>query len=253
MNYSQFISMTNHINSVNPTTSKVNGEAPIKPSNHIPRDLRPDTSNIPELETIKLQFESLAKAQKVQTPAVKVEDKTQVARQSFQEVQKAVEKKSVAAEKAIAVETPVTAQKNVTKSASHFSQQVEMKRKDPSLAVQDNETFYLDTQNLNNIKYNKDSDEALLQVAQQFEALFIQEMFKRMRSATQVLGDKDNPLSRNSESMFQDMLDNQMAVSLSKGTISKGAMSKGTDGRGSSFGLADMLYQQLSSNLAMKK
>lgn len=97
----------------------------------------------------------------------------------------------------------------------------------------DEQDFYLDFNALNSLKYEKDSDKALMQVAEKFEALFVQEMFKRMRSATEALGNKDNPLSNNSNSMFQTMLDTQLATSMTKQT---------------SFGLAEMLYQQLSNN-----
>ncbi|TVO34953.1 flagellar protein [Vibrio algivorus] len=103
----------------------------------------------------------------------------------------------------------------------------------PSLNNDDQKDFYLDFNALNTLKYEKDSDKALIQVAEKFEALFVQEMFKRMRSATEALGNKDNPLSNNSNSMFQTMLDTQLATSMTKQT---------------SFGLAEMLYQQLSNN-----
>lgn len=105
--------------------------------------------------------------------------------------------------------------------------------KEPALNRDEKKDFYLDFNALNTLKYEKDSDKALMQVAEKFEALFVQEMFKRMRSATEALGNKDNPLSNNSNSMFQTMLDTQLATSMTKQT---------------SFGLAEMLYQQLSNN-----
>ncbi len=98
-----------------------------------------------------------------------------------------------------------------------------------------NPDFYLDFQSLNSLKYHQDSDAALMQVAKKFEALFVQEMMKRMRSATEALGDDDNPLSNNSSSMFQSLFDNQLAVSATNST---------------SFGLAELLYQQLSTQNA---
>lgn len=99
-----------------------------------------------------------------------------------------------------------------------------------SVAGQNN-AFYLDPQALASIKYDADQDAALREVSRQFEALFVQELFKRMRSATEALGDEENPLSNNSNSMFQSMLDNQLAMSVTQQR---------------SFGLAEMLYQQLS-------
>ncbi len=95
------------------------------------------------------------------------------------------------------------------------------------------ESFYLDTQSLEKLKFDSNSDAALREVSRQFEALFVQEMLKRMRSATEALGDDDNPLSNNSNGMFQEMLDKQLAVNMTKTN---------------SFGLAEMLYQQLSGN-----
>ncbi len=95
--------------------------------------------------------------------------------------------------------------------------------------------FYLDTQSINAIKYQRDSAAALHQVAEQFEALFVQQMLKTMRTATEQLGSDDNPLSNNSNSMWQSMLDNQLASSVSQQ---------------SSFGLAELLYQQLSGQSA---
>ncbi|WP_260677902.1 rod-binding protein [Vibrio furnissii] len=94
-----------------------------------------------------------------------------------------------------------------------------------------NNAFYLDPQALASIKYDADQDAALREVSRQFEALFVQELFKRMRSATEALGDEENPLSNNANSMFQSMLDNQLAMSVTQQR---------------SFGLAEMLYQQLS-------
>lgn len=94
-----------------------------------------------------------------------------------------------------------------------------------------NQAIYLDSQALEHIKYDADQDAALREVSRQFEALFVQELLKRMRSATEALGNEDNPLSNNSNSMFQSMLDNQLAMSVTQQ---------------SSFGLADLLYQQLS-------
>lgn len=83
-----------------------------------------------------------------------------------------------------------------------------------SVAGQNN-AFYLDPQALASIKYDADQDAALREVSRQFEAL----------------GDEENPLSNNSNSMFQSMLDNQLAMSVTQQR---------------SFGLAEMLYQQLS-------
>ncbi|MGR5167213.1 rod-binding protein [Vibrio astriarenae] len=92
--------------------------------------------------------------------------------------------------------------------------------------------FYLDNQSINRLKYDQGAD-SLMQVAHQFEALFVQQMLKNMRATTQVLGDEDNPLSMHSADMFQDMLDGQLAHTISQT---------------SNFGIADVLYRQLSNN-----
>lgn len=91
--------------------------------------------------------------------------------------------------------------------------------------------FLYSNQDLNDLKYSKDEDAALRQVSAQFEAVFVQQMLKGMRSATQAMADEDNPMSQSKDNMFQDMLDNQLATSIT-----------GKSG----FGLADSLYAQLS-------
>lgn len=91
--------------------------------------------------------------------------------------------------------------------------------------------FLYGNSQLEELKYSIEKDKALRQVSAQFEALLIQQMLKGMRSATHAMSDQDNPLSHSKDSMFQDMMDNQLATSLS---------------RNSRFGLADSLYAQLS-------
>lgn len=79
------------------------------------------------------------------------------------------------------------------------------------------------------------NDPAVLRdVASQFEALFVQQMLKSMRDAS--LGD---PLLGNSDQldMYQEMMDQQLAVEMSSG--------KG-------IGLADMLVRQLGGDAAAK-
>ncbi len=89
----------------------------------------------------------------------------------------------------------------------------------------------LDSQSLQEIKLIDDQDLALRQVAEQFEAIFVQQMLKQMRSASAVMADKDNPLTSQSDSVYQDMLDSQLALNMSQ-----------TSG----MGIADMLVKQLS-------
>ncbi|MCC5880376.1 MAG: flagellar assembly peptidoglycan hydrolase FlgJ [Idiomarina sp.] len=74
-------------------------------------------------------------------------------------------------------------------------------------------------------------ESALRAAAQQFEALFMNQLMKSMRQANKVFEDEENPLSSRDVEFFQDMHDNQMTSELS---------SQG------SLGLADLMVQQLS-------
>ena len=92
--------------------------------------------------------------------------------------------------------------------------------------------FYLDTKDMDSLKYSGDKEASLRKASAQFEALFVQQMIKGMRTATAAISDEDNPLSHiKKDDPFQDMLDNKMAISM-------------TNNGG--IGLADMLYKQLS-------
>src|SRR5690625_7145913 len=71
--------------------------------------------------------------------------------------------------------------------------------------------------------------EALREVARQFEAMFVQQMLKNMRSANEVFG-KDNFLNSSETEFHQQMFDQQLSLEL-------------TAGRG--LGLADALYQHM--------
>jgi flagellar protein FlgJ len=70
-------------------------------------------------------------------------------------------------------------------------------------------------------------------VAQEFESLFLGEMLKSMRSATEALG-KDNPMNTAEAKQYQEMYDQQLAVSMSR--------------EGGGIGLADVLMRQMSKN-----
>ena len=70
-------------------------------------------------------------------------------------------------------------------------------------------------------------------VAQEFESLFLGEMLKSMRSATEALG-QDNPLNTPAAKQYQEMYDQQLAVSMSR--------------EGGGIGLADVLMRQMSKN-----
>lgn len=78
---------------------------------------------------------------------------------------------------------------------------------------------------------NRDSAENVKKVAQEFESLFLSQMMKSMRSANEVLADKDSPFSSQTSKQYQDMHDQQLAMNLSKG---------------GGIGLAGVLERQLS-------
>ena len=92
---------------------------------------------------------------------------------------------------------------------------------------------YSDLNRLNQLKVGKDrdSEENVRKVAQEFESLFMNEMLKSMRSATEVMS-QDNPFNSQASKQYQDMHDQQLSVTLSK--------------EGGGIGLADVLVRQLA-------
>ena len=94
---------------------------------------------------------------------------------------------------------------------------------------------YSDLNRLNQLKVgaDKNSDGNMRKVAQEFESLFLNEMLKSMRSATDALG-KDNPLNTPAAKQYQEMYDQQLAVSMSR--------------EGGGIGLADVLMRQMQKN-----
>lgn len=94
---------------------------------------------------------------------------------------------------------------------------------------------YTDLNRLNQLKVGKDrdSEENTRKVAQEFESLFLSQMFKAMRQANDVLAD-DNFMNSETSKHYRDMHDQQMAVTLPK--------------QGAGIGLADVLMRQLSKD-----
>lgn len=78
---------------------------------------------------------------------------------------------------------------------------------------------------------DRDGEENVRKVAQEFESLFVNEMLKSMRAATDVLA-KDNPMNSQAAKQWQDMYDQQLSVSMSK--------------EGGGIGLADVMVRQLN-------
>lgn len=77
---------------------------------------------------------------------------------------------------------------------------------------------------------NRDSAENVRKVAQEFESLFLNEMLKSMRSANEVFAE-GNFMNSNESKTYQDMHDQQLALTLSKNQ---------------GIGLADVLTRQLA-------
>ncbi len=94
---------------------------------------------------------------------------------------------------------------------------------------------YSDLNRLNQLKVgaDKNSEGNMRKVAQEFESLFLSEMLKSMRSATDALG-KDNPMNTPAAKQYQEMYDQQLAVSMSR--------------EGGGIGLADVLMRQMQKN-----
>ncbi|WP_341958988.1 flagellar assembly peptidoglycan hydrolase FlgJ [Pseudomonas sp. RC10] len=91
---------------------------------------------------------------------------------------------------------------------------------------------YTDLNRLTAMKHgDRDSEANLKKVAQEFESLFVSQMLKAMRSANEVLA-KDNPMNTAATRQYQDMYDQQLAVSMSR--------------EGGGIGLQDVLMRQLS-------
>jgi flagellar protein FlgJ len=91
---------------------------------------------------------------------------------------------------------------------------------------------YTDLNRLNSMKNgDRDSEANLKKVAKEFESLFVSQMLKAMRSANEVLA-KDNPMNTPATRQYQDMYDQQLAVSMST--------------KGGGIGLQDVLMRQLS-------
>jgi flagellar protein FlgJ len=92
---------------------------------------------------------------------------------------------------------------------------------------------YTDLNRLASMKgKDQSSDANIKKVAQEFESLFLSQMMKSMRSANEVLADKDSPFSSDTTKQYQDMHDQQLAVNLSRNN--------------GGIGLAAVLERQLS-------
>ncbi|HAD42596.1 MAG TPA: flagellar assembly peptidoglycan hydrolase FlgJ [Plesiomonas shigelloides] len=92
--------------------------------------------------------------------------------------------------------------------------------------------LYNDVHQLQNIKGNRDQQQALRQVSQPFEAVFLQTVLKHMRQANNAMRDPDSPLSSRQQDFYQSFYDGQLASEMSKK---------------SHLGIAEMLVKQLAA------
>jgi flagellar protein FlgJ len=93
---------------------------------------------------------------------------------------------------------------------------------------------YSDLNRLSSLKHgDRDSEANVRKVAQEFESLFISEMLKASRKASDVLA-ADNPMNTETVKQYRDMYDQQLSVSMSR--------------EGGGIGLQDVLVRQLSKN-----
>jgi len=92
---------------------------------------------------------------------------------------------------------------------------------------------YTDVRGLQNLKNEDNQDTALKKIAQQFESMFLHEMLKSMRKASEVF-EEDSLMNGGDTGFYRDMYDQQLSLSLAQ---------KGT-------GLADSIYRQLQSQYA---
>lgn len=102
------------------------------------------------------------------------------------------------------------------------------------ISATDAQSNYNDLSSLNSIRQlgNKDKDAALEKIAKQFESILLHSMMKSMRQANAAF--ENDSLFSSSETLFhRDMLDHQMALSLS-------------EGRG--IGIADAMVRQLKQS-----
>lgn len=100
------------------------------------------------------------------------------------------------------------------------------------LAHQPDSGAFTDLNRLNQFKVgaDRDSEGNIKKVAQEFESLFLNQMLSAMRSANEVFAE-GNFLNSNESKTYQDMHDQQLALTLSKNQ---------------GIGLADVLSRQLS-------
>lgn len=100
-----------------------------------------------------------------------------------------------------------------------------------------NNAIYTDIQGLASLKAGGSENriEAIKKVGHEFESMFIKQLFKNMRDTNRIFN-QDNPMSSSEVEFHQDMLDQQLSLSIASGS---------SFGKG--LGIADAFIRQLSS------
>ena len=103
---------------------------------------------------------------------------------------------------------------------------------------------YTDLSSLNAIRDlgREDKNQALEKIATQFESMMIRMMMKSMREANDVFAE-DSYFSSNAGDMYEQMYDDQLALSLSQGN--------GSQGKG--LGIAEVMIRQLQDRFGTEK
>ena len=106
---------------------------------------------------------------------------------------------------------------------------------------------YTDLNSLQHIRQlgEGDRDLALRELAKQFESMFLHMMMKAMRGANAAFEDGSG-INSPEMKLHRDMLDSQLALTLSQGAAVQGSAPHPAASRGPGFGLADALYRQLA-------
>jgi flagellar protein FlgJ len=94
---------------------------------------------------------------------------------------------------------------------------------------------YTDVNSVQSLRSMKDKNQALGEISKQFESMMVRMMLKSMREANKVFA-QDNPFSSDQTEFYQNMMDDQLALSLSQG--------KG-------MGLAETMQRQLGKSLSV--
>lgn len=103
---------------------------------------------------------------------------------------------------------------------------------------------YTDLSSLNAIRDlgREDKNQALEKIATQFESMMVRMMMKSMRAANEVF-EEGSYFSSHAGDMYQEMYDDQLALSLSQGD--------GSEGKG--FGIAEVMIRQLQARFGSEK